>query len=90
MDCSYATNPTFSGTTITLLDTSGACLLTGQNISIFNGINTAIDYLFGANIYKQTLPYRYNTNNTMEPIPSQYDSGKYIAEIFAIRDTTLE
>ena len=26
----------------------------------------------------------------MEPIPTQYDSGKYIAEIFAIWDTVLE
>lgn len=90
MDCSYATNPTFSGTETTLLNTLSGCMLTGQNISIFNGWNTSIDYLFGANIYKQTLPYRYNASDAMEPIPTQYDSGKYIAEIFAIRDTNLD
>ena len=90
MDCSYTTNPTLSGTTTTLLNTLSGCSLTGQDYSVFSGLNASIDYTFGANIYKQTLPYRYTTSGSMEPIPTQYDSGKYIAEIFAIWDNVLE
>ena len=90
MSCSYVTNPTLSGSTISLLNALSGCSLTGQNYSIFSGLVTSINYTFGADIYKQTLPYRYKTDNTMEPIPTQYDSGKYIAEIFAIWDTVLE
>ena len=43
--------------------------------------------MFGLNIYKQELPYRYDTGNVFTDIPSQYDASKYIAEVFAIRDT---
>lgn len=90
MDCSHVTNPNLSGTTTYLLNVLSGCSLTGRNYSVFNGLITSINYLFGASIYKQTLPYRYDDSNAIIPLPSQYDSGKYIAEIFAIRDTILE
>lgn len=90
MNCSYVTNPSFSGTSTYLLNTASGCLLTGTDHSIFSGWATSISYAFGANIYKQTLPYRYSTTGTIVALPTQYDSGKYIAEIFAIRDTDLE
>ena len=41
-------------------------------------------------MYKQTLPFRYDSGNTLVEIPSQYDATKYIAEVFAIWDTTPE
>jgi len=42
-------------------------------------------------MYKQKIPVRYESGSTQPiQIPSQYDSGKYIAEVFAIRDTTPE
>lgn len=90
MQCSYVTNPTFSGSTTSLLNSLSGCALTGKDYSVFNGLVSSINYIFGIDIYKQTLPYRYTTNNTLQAIPTQYDSGKYIAEIFAIRDTVLE
>jgi len=41
-------------------------------------------------MYKQKVPVRYDSGNTLVQIPSQYDPTKYIAELFAIRDTTPE
>ena len=87
MDCSYVTNPDFLGNS--LLAISNDCMTTGWDISPFNGLDTSINYTFGTHIYKQTLPYRYDVTDLLE-LPAQYDSGKYIAEIFAIRDTQLE
>lgn len=36
------------------------------------------------------MPVRYDTGDTLITTPSQYDSGKYIAEFFAIRDNEPE
>jgi len=42
-------------------------------------------------MYKQKIPVRYESGNVQPvQIPSQYDANKYIAEVFAIRDTTPE
>jgi hypothetical protein len=41
-------------------------------------------------MYKQKIPVRYNSGNSLIQIPSQYDVTKYIAEVFAIRDNTPE
>lgn len=42
-------------------------------------------------MYKQTIPQRYTSGSaSLTPIPSQYDSGKYIAEVFAVRDDEPE
>lgn len=47
--------------------------------------------MFGLGIYKQSIPIRYESGNTQPvQIPSQYDANKYIAELFAIRDTHPE
>jgi hypothetical protein len=41
-------------------------------------------------MYKQIVPVRYDSVNTLIEASSQYDSGKYIAEVFAIRDDEPE
>ncbi|MEI6773408.1 MAG: hypothetical protein WCL18_00835 [bacterium] len=41
-------------------------------------------------MYKQKVPVRYDSGNVLIQIPSQYDSTKYIAEMFASRDNTPE
>lgn len=86
--CLYATNPMISGTAITLL--SGNCTNTGYIPAFQSSYATHINYAFGLNVYKQKVPVRYTSGNSLIQIPSQYDASKYIAEFFAIRDTTPE
>ncbi len=89
MSCVYATNPTFSGGWYALL--TGNCDATWYNANFVSGNNMYINYAFGLSMYKQENPIRYDTgNNTPVFISSQFDSSKYIAEVFAIRDTVLE
>lgn len=67
----------------------GNCTHTG--VTLFeSSYNTYVNYAFGLNVYKQKVPVRYDTGDVLVQIPSQYDPNKYIAEIFAIRDTTPE
>ncbi len=87
MSCLYATNPTLSGST--LLNTT--CSNMGHNIAGFTSPeNKNVNYAFWLNIYKQTIPNRYETGWNLTPIPTQYDVNKYIAEVFAIRDNEPE
>ena len=86
--CLYATNPTLSGTIITLLNTN--CNNTWFNAAFQSPSDTYVNYMFWLNMYKQKVPVRYDSGNTLVQIPSQYDPTKYIAELFAIRDTTPE
>ncbi len=89
MSCLYATNPTRSGDSITLLNSS--CNNSWYNSSFISQYNTYTNYMFGLGIYKQSIPIRYESGNTQPvQIPSQYDANKYIAELFAIRDTYPE
>ena len=88
MSCLYATNPTLSGDWTTLLN--GSCTNTWFTTLFESYQNTHVNYAFGLNIYKQKVPVRYDSGNNLIQIPLQYDASKYIAEIFAIRDTTPE
>ena len=91
MGCPYVTNPTLSGTSVSLLDTGANCSYSGANLSVFSWLVWDITYLFGANIYKQSVPVYYASGaSSFATADNQYDSGKYIAEVFPIRDTTPE
>lgn len=83
--CSYVTNPTLSGNSLTLL--TGTCITTWFISSFVSEYNTYVNYIFGSNMYKQKIPVRYTNENNLIQVPSQYDSTKYIAEPFAFRET---
>ena len=90
MGCPYVTNPTLSWTSTSFLNTGADCSSLGNNFSVFSGLSWDIGYVFWANIYKQGIPVYYASWALITQAPSQYDSGKYIAEIFPIWDTTPE
>jgi len=88
MSCAYATNPELSGNGQTLL--TGNCDTTGARLSFVSSGNTSLQYTFGLNIYKQVQPFRYDSGRNLLPILDQYDTSKYIAEVFPIRVTFPE
>ncbi len=89
ISCLYATNPTLSGSTTTLLNSN--CTTIGM-VPTFQSLlgNTSVNYAFWLHMYKQKIPYAYETDGSLIQIPWQYDASKYIAEVFAIRDSTPE
>lgn len=89
MTCLDATNPILSGNGLLLL-TDGTCTNMWFVSTFRSEHNTYVNYAFWLNVYKQKIPVRYDSWNSLIQIPSQYDSGKYIAEIFAIWDDTPE
>lgn len=89
VSCLYATNPLFSGTTTTLLN--AACTTTWYSSAFQSAsYNSYVTYIFGLNMYKQKVPVRYTSGDTLVEITSQYDASKYIAEVFAAQDNTPE
>lgn len=88
MSCIYATNPTRSGDSYTLLNNN----CSNRGITGFlSPYDTYINYMFGLNMYKQKVPVKYISGSTQPvEITSQYDDSKYIAEFFAIRDDEPE
>lgn len=88
VSCLYATNPILSWNSLALL--TSTCNNTWYVYGFTSEYNSYVNYAFGLNMYKQKVPVRYSSWNSLIQIPSQYNSGKYIAEISAIRDTTPE
>ncbi len=82
--CLYAANPTLSWTNTTLF--SSNCSDMWFSLWFRSTGNTYINYMFWLNLYKQGIPVRYDDNDILVEISSQYDASKYIAEVFAIRD----
>lgn len=83
--CLYATNPILSGSSLALLNAT--CTNIWYTSSFQTSDTTYIYYTFGLDIYKQKIPVRYTTGNTLIQLPSQYDSNNYIAGTVAIRNT---
>ena len=89
MSCVYTTNPTLvSGNNLTLL--TGNCDATRVNSGFKNQNDMNVNYTFWLNIYKQVQPFRYDSGWNLLPILDQYDTSKYIAEVFPIRVTFPE
>jgi len=86
--CSYVTHPAASWEIISLLNTS--CNNRGYTWWFVSLLSTYINYTFGLDMHKQSIPVKYTTGGSLVPIPSQYDTNKFIAEIFAVRDETPE
>ena len=87
--CLYTNNPKLSGSTILSLFANTLCNNTGYISSFVSPNDTAINYTFGSNMYKQTIPVRYITGNTLAQTPTQYDSTKYITETFPLQTMLL-
>jgi len=86
--CLYTTNPILSGNWVALLNST--CSTLWYVAAFQSPYTTYVNYVFGLNMYKQKVPVRYDSGNVLIQIPSQYDSTKYIAEMFASRDNTPE
>ena len=89
MWCTYVTNPSISGSTTSLLNST--CSNTGRN-TLFTVSSVWISYMYGLNMYKQSIPVKYESGSSelVELPASYYDVTKYIGEISAVWDDVAE